>query len=346
MAKPTVRELEVKIKPKFTNVETESKNFIEKFGLTVEKDGSKVFTSFFGENFSKAAKSAFGKMTTEQSYLKYLKQSKADLKAVLPFASDEEKKEIEKALNQITEGIKDSEANKIEKLEKMKENVKNTLNSFGGWIKRQVKDFFMDVLKAIPETLNEMSTYNVGSSIFGTSTGRETMLQWGLSEGQAYAFDKTKEILGISSEEDLWYMNANQREKFAELIGRYNAKYDELAQKDLLKSYEEFKLEFMLLKEDLTYDLIQIIVDNKDTIKWFLETGVQVFKGLMNFLGLVTGTKSYTTSDLMTTYNSSNVSNSKSYNLNNTFNISGSSAQQAQQYSAAMTNIINQLKGS
>ena len=323
------------------------------FDTEIEKSKENLKKIFEDSEYANKIADAFGEAEKklEQDSRKYkgLTQRKKDLEASLPFANEEEQKLIKEALKTIQEEIektfdyqKDLEKEKDEKLEEIYDTVDTQARKLADNVEKALKSIY----KNVKNTLDDMASYNVSGSIYGTSTARQTMLQYGTSEAETYGLSKTKEILGLNSEDDLWYMNQNQREKFAELMGRYTSKYQELANKDFFKKYEEFKLEFELLKEELTYELIDVIIDNKDVIIQFLNLGVEAMKGIINFFGnfaKMSNRAGGSVSDVMSSYVNNTSSNSQSYSFNNTFNVSDLSSQSAQLFSANMINTIKQL---
>jgi len=334
---PTVKPLKIKVE----------------FDTEIEKSKENLKKIFEDGEYANKIADAFGeaekKLEQDRRRYKGLTQRRQDLEAVLPFANKEEQELIKEALKAIQEEIektaeyqKDLEDKKAEKLEDFQDNVQRVAEN----VARKVEKALKDIAKNVKDTLDEMASYNVSGSIFGTSEARQTMLQYGTSEAETYGLSKTRNILGLRSEEDLWYMNQNQREKFAELMGRYTSKYQELANKDFFKKYEEFKLEFELLKEELTYELIDVIIDNKDVIIQFLKLGVEAMKGIINFFGnfaKMSNRAGGSVSDVMSSYVNNTSSNSQSYSFNNTFNVSDLSSQSAQLFSANMINTIKQL---
>ena len=345
--KPTVKTLYFDINIDQRKIDSEVKKFTSILGEDTKKELSDGLT----EAFTEAAKN---KATVEA-----LKRNLEDAKKALGFVKEEKQiKNIQQYIEKTKEDLKNlgfgededfgNLGSKDKKENKLKEELKKSLDNLKDIVVRKVSDFFSEILTNVKEYLNEMASYNVSGSIFGTSDARSTMLKYGTSEAQTFGLKKTMSTLKLNSEEDLWYMNPNQREKFAELIGRYTGKYEELANKGFFKDYEEFKLEFMMLKEDLTYDLIQVIVDNKDSIKKVLELSVKAMSALINFFGKVSsfGSGIPTTESILNTYNQKSISNSNAYSFTNNFNVSDTSKAAAQQFSAAIIAGIKQMNNS
>lgn len=317
-----------------------SKDDIRNQAEQIASDVSKVFENVdFASSFKNSFSDIQARMTEQKSIFDSLTGRKSRIQEALKFAkTPEERRNLRNASKAIDKELKQNEVFQKERSKNIKEGLKE--------IGSKALEILSNIAKNIIEKMDEMAQYNVSGSIFGTSEAREKMLQYGTSEAETYGLSKTMSTLNLKSEEDLWYMNPNQREKFAQLIGRYTSKYQELANKDFFKSYEEFKLEFQLFKEELYYDLISVIVDNKDTIMSFLKLGVEAMKGIINFLGKIgeaTGMSSRSVGDIISSYSNTKSNTSQTYSFNNTFNMNDTSAQSAQMFSANIMNTIKQL---
>ncbi len=189
-----------------------------------------------------------------------------------------------------------------------------------------IKDFFKSAL----EEFDKISSYNLGTSLRYNQTAMENAMTYGLTGGQSYAFEKTKSRMGLQgvSDEDMYNwlgMNPTAQEKFADLIGKYTAEYNKIADDKLLESYEEFNFELQSLKDDLQLSLINFIVDNKDLITSFLQLGLQGMEAIMSFISMISkklgfgSTSTTTTSDIVGQYVTNRNSN-VNVKVDNTFN--------------------------
>lgn len=186
-----------------------------------------------------------------------------------------------------------------------------------------IKKFFQDILAESKKLLDEMSSYDIANSYKVNSYARQLALQYGLSSSEAFAFNKVKNELGISSEEDLVMMNENQREKFAERIAYWNDKYQELSDSEYFETLQKFQLEMEEFKTEMELDVIKFFMDNKDTIKNFMSFAIDFMKEtllligqVLNFLGYDQSQK-LNASDIVQNYGGSSVQNIK---IDNTFN--------------------------
>lgn len=150
-----------------------------------------------------------------------------------------------------------------------------------------VADFFVNSFKGAISTLSNMATYNLSGSYFINSSAREQAMQYGLSDAQNYAFSRTKEFMGIRSDEDLFYMNEQQREQFAERMGYYTSKYEELANEEFFQTWQETQIELKELKEEFVMTIGKFIVDNKDIIVKVLQYALTFMEGVMKALTFI-----------------------------------------------------------
>ena len=265
-------------------------------------------------------------------------------------------KEIQKLLSQQVAQTKKQEStvNNIAKLEKQRNtlNDKNSLsskfsnaaNSFGTKLKSSLANVVSNLVSKMYESLktligsaltelNEMASYNLGSSYQINSNARNQAMQYGLSNEQNYAFSKVKSEMGISSDEDMYYMNDTQREKFAERMGYYTSEYNKLNDEDFFNKYEEFQLEIKEFKNEIVMTVVEWFVQNKDTVTNVLNMTLSFMKTVLNTLGKITEyfagttersteTRANATADIISTY-AANSTNNVNMKVDNTYNIQG-----------------------
>ena len=139
----------------------------------------------------------------------------------------------------------------------------------------------LEDVKKITDMYTGMATYATGTSLISNAAARQTQLQYGLTGGQAYAFDKTREMLGIRSDEDLLYMNQSQRAVFMQYMQRQEQLYAKLESSGALESIQRMQLEFSMFKQEMAADIMSFVADNKDTIIWVMKTSIVVLKGIL-----------------------------------------------------------------
>lgn len=198
---------------------------------------------------------------------------------------------------------------------------------------------FKDMMSEAKAMFEEMASYDLGNSLFSNSSAREQALQYGLSDDQNYALTQTMNALNMKSEEDLMYMNEAQREKFAELMGVYSARYNKLENEGFFQEYQEFQLEFKQFKEEMQMDLISFFMENKETIKSVMKMSVSFMKGALEFFDFMLklfggqrteNERAAATSDIISNYTSANTANqTTSVQIDNTFNGVGNNDRQS-----------------
>lgn len=137
----------------------------------------------------------------------------------------------------------------------------------------------ISVTKNLIDLKTGIATYS-SSSLITNAAVRELRMQYGLSSSQAYGFQTASNLLGIKNEEDLMYMNSDQRELFLDYMRRYANWYDKMESSGVLRSVQEMQLEFEQFKLELSMDFLSWIANNKDTI-------ITLMEGTMNILSLI-----------------------------------------------------------
>ena len=193
---------------------------------------------------------------------------------------------------------------------------------------------FKDLYEGVKKVVQSLISFNSGVATFATNTSlitnaaaREQQIRYGLTNTQNYGFTKAKEMLNIQSDEDLMYMNADQRERFLGYMERYSQWYDEMESSGVLESIQEMQLEFNELKEQLAMEFLQWVAANKETIMTairgifeFIKIVAKVIVDIINFLtSIFGGRSSYSLSDFDTTSDLIN-NNNNSRNTNITIN--------------------------
>lgn len=200
--------------------------------------------------------------------------------------------DAEKAQADIAKGLTDiaskSEASKLA----MSEASTAELTSF---VKGATGDLFIDLaiiaakaladlFKEAKKMIDDVATYSLSSSYIVNSQARQQALQYGLSDAQNYAFTQTKSLMGISSDEDMYYMNQNQRQMFSTLMSREMEFYNRLNSNGTLEGLQEMQMDFAILKQEFIATVGEFIVDNKETIINFAKMGLEALTFIANVL--------------------------------------------------------------
>lgn len=207
--------------------------------------------------------------------------------------------------------------------EKIYNNISNVASQLINKLSNSLKNFFKDV----KSEFEEMASYSLSTSLRVNETARNRALMYGLSDAQNYAFEKVSEEMNIGDIEDITLLTPAQQERFAQRIGYYSGKYEELANKDFFRNYEQYIASMNDFKEELRMSVIQFIVDNKDTIMNIMNFIMKSLENIMKFITNISkvlrispteSQQASTISDVINNYsNSSKVANVK---VDNSFN--------------------------
>lgn len=235
----------------------------------------------------------------------------------------------------------------------IKDKLGNILESIGD----ALTDFLKDTFNAAKERLLDMASYDLENSLFTNSSAREQALKYGIMDpSQNYALSQSMSELKLSSEEDLMFMNPGQAERFAERMGYWSDKYNELANKDFFNTVQEFQLEWSEFKYDMELGMIEFFMQNKDTIKRVMEAGIQFMESTLVLLGSILDFLQISRTDSQRTAASMEIvrnytggTNMTNVNINNTLNPSSQVLTDKQMLSQAgqlsYTQLIEALKG-
>lgn len=209
--------------------------------------------------------------------------------------------------------------------------VKNTLtNAFNSFVSN-VKDAFSDAW----EELDNILAY----SKLSDSNTRELAFTYGFNSSEAYGYDKSMDILGLESFEDLMYMTAQEQEQFNELFKNYSSRYADLYDSGFFTDLQDYNVEMANFQEEMQLELVQFFMDNKDTIQTTMKAMIDLSSYAIKVLGwfvdnwgggtaISDSAKSAATSDIVNQYSSSNSSTTNTnVNVDNTFNNVASSDQ-------------------
>ena len=211
---------------------------------------------------------------------------------------------------------------------------KNFGESLGNALSNQIskwtdslKNFLIGERDSVLSEFKDLASYSLSTSLKVNQSARDMALEYGLSDKENYAYAKTSKEMGISSVEDLYYLTPAQQERFAERIGYYSGKYEELANKDFFRNYEEYMATMSDFKEDLKMSIVQFIVENKDTIMNVMnflmkatEVIMNTIAGIARFLS-VKPTEAQTSSAISDSINNySNSSKVTTVKVDNSFN--------------------------
>lgn len=221
---------------------------------------------------------------------------------------------------QAQEMTEDANTKVVDTINKIDGFITDKISELGNFIKRKVETFFTDLLRDTLDEIKEINKYQYLSN----RDVREQAFTYGFNAAQNYAFSKASDLLGVSSEEDLMFLEPNQRAKFQEKFIEYSERYTKLYDSGFFNTLQDFTWEWQEFKEDLQYELIDFFMTNKDLLKTLMVTGMNVLQEILNVVGAINdsigvafGSRGSTVSDII----NNTVSNANTtVKIDNTFN--------------------------
>lgn len=193
--------------------------------------------------------------------------------------------------------------------------VKTEFASIG---KQFASELTSAIKTAFSDAIEEMKSMLEYSQLSNAAT-REYAFKYGFSSSEAYGFDKALSAVGLSSEEDLFYANTQELQQFRTAFEKYSNRYQELYDKGFFEQMQEYQFEMADFKNEVTLEIVQFFMDNKDTIKTVMKAIIDVSKFIVQALGwivdLLNGPQRATVSEVVTNYRTSNTNVS----VNNSF---------------------------
>lgn len=200
---------------------------------------------------------------------------------------------------------------------------KNVATSVFKTLGLDLKSIFSDVGKTIKDILDPytgVASYNTTTSLFTNASAREQQMKYGLSSESNFALTKTMDALGMKNDNDLMYMNENQKQAFNEIMEKYKTWYSSLESTGAMEKIQNAQLEFKMFKEELSYKFLGWFAEHKDqiftAIEFIMNVVFKIADVVMNILDALPFTKgmssSLASSDASLTNNYSN----KNVNIN------------------------------
>lgn len=193
----------------------------------------------------------------------------------------------------------------------------------------QIGQAFLDGLKNVmSDAMEEMKDVLTYSQLTDAQV-REQAFTYGFSQSENYAFSQTMDLMGFSSFEDLYYMNSQQQAKFQEKFLEYQERYAELYDSGYFTDMQDFQWEMQEFKEDMTYEVMTWMMDNKETLMNLMEVVTELAMFTIEALGWIVdyfGTQSERSdsarrAETIDIINNNSVStNSTNVKIDNTFN--------------------------
>lgn len=253
-----------------------------------------------------------------------------------------ELKKINEELEKL-EGVKGKDARQLRKaleLEKakltagdsLKKGIQEGLVDAGKKAWKTIESVAIDVFNEAKQMMEDIAAYSEGSKVY-SAEATSLKMNYGMSGAQAYAAQQASKDTGFGSFDEFVqnyaFATKETQERWQELFQKYEKTYEQ--DKEIALAFQEFEVEWLDFKKEMGMELIDFFMENKDTIKevlkglmHFMEVGLEVFGGLLKWLGdgvRSDSERNQATSDILQSQVNNNRNDySKSVSVSNTFN--------------------------
>lgn len=212
--------------------------------------------------------------------------------------------------------------------------------SLGSFVQSKVikglASIFDSFVSSIKETFSsawEELDSMLGYSKLSSAQTRNLVFGYGFSAAESYAYEKTLDVMGLESMEDLFYLNAQEQQKFNELFSKYTKRYSDLYDEGFFEDLQDYQYDMATYRDEFEQVAMKLIIDNKELIFGFLKLGMEAFKVISyvikpvnDLFGFISdATRVSTEAERLESLN--NFSRTANVSMNNTYNISGPDAQ-------------------
>lgn len=214
--------------------------------------------------------------------------------------------------------------------EKAFNKMKDTISKWATKSLEAIKSFVQDALKE----MSNMASFSANTTKYN-ATSSEMLMNWGLSGADAYAVQSALQSTGIGSIDTLLTdptISKELMDAFKKDVDLARKQYEEDI--EIAEEYQKFQREFSVFKRELQKEVIDFFMNNKDTIKSFLEITMQSMKTIVKIVAAIgeflTGEGSYKTtsdserqqitSDILGISTNGGSTKSITMNMNNTYN--------------------------
>lgn len=214
--------------------------------------------------------------------------------------------------------------------EKAFNKMKDTISKWATKSLEAIKSFVQDALKE----MSNMASFSANTTKYN-ATSSEMLMNWGLSGADAYAVQSALQSTGIGSIDTLLTdptISKELMDAFKKDVDLARKQYEEDI--EIAEEYQKFQREFSVFKRELQKEVIDFFMNNKDTIKSFLEITMQSMKTIVKIVAAIgeflTAEGSYKTtsdserqqitSDILGISTNGGSTKSITMNMNNTYN--------------------------
>lgn len=208
--------------------------------------------------------------------------------------------------------------------------MKKSISNFANKAYKKIKSFVESAIAS----MKEMAEWSRNSNIYNANA-TSLYMQTGLQGAQAYGLSKALETQGFSSMDDFYeampFMTQQQLDYMKEIAELEANQYDESIQ--VAEEFQNFQKEYDVFKKEMQSELIGFFMDNKSTIKTFMEIGIKAMEIVVKVLGWIfdkfssgsdrtDSERMQATADILGVSSSSLTNNnySKNVSISNTYN--------------------------
>ena len=284
----------------------------------------------------KSADRYFDQLTTLQTHLNKLTQEYNELKKHGSDVAKEDLAQHKEAIKELQNAIKlkrqynasplksfakemfgiQDRSQGEDRAKELGKSINNAFTSGTKFLQKSLGLSWISLKTILDDSLKELNNM-LQSSLLTNATTRKNVFTYGMSGAESYGFEKAKGLLGIQSDSDLMYMNAQQSQLFQESMKKYADKYSELYDKGYFEEMLEFQVEMDMFRQDVQLALIRMFLDNKETIISGFNALMVIAQKVTSILDWIGGRQSATASEVLNNYSTKNVS------VDTTFNITG-----------------------
>ena len=118
---------------------------------------------------------------------------------------------------------------------------------------------------------------------------REQAFEFGFSPAENYAYTQTMDVMGLSSFEDLYFLTENQWKRFNENFEKFQERYTRLYDEGFFDAVEDFNYQMAEWEEEMKYEFLQFLVNNKEDVMDFLDLGENILESILKITSWLVG---------------------------------------------------------
>lgn len=159
--------------------------------------------------------------------------------------------------------------------------LKSGLKSITDPIVGAIKGAFKDSIKE----MKDMLEYSQLSS----SRTRELAFGYGFSSSEAFGWEKALDLVGLESEEDLFYANQQELQQFRKAFEKYSSYYEDLYDSGFFEQMQEYQFEMADFKNEMQMEIVEFFMNNKELIKNGMKGIMKISEVLLRMFSWLVG---------------------------------------------------------